>query len=86
MLKSTRISIILGLTTLLFFTNCGEYEVLEHRKLCEKRADSLYRAHKDSLYSKAEEICYEKYDELYKNVLDSLKRDKKKEIEKLLAQ
>lgn len=65
-------------------SGCGEYEVLEHQRMCQRKADSLFSVHKDSLYKKAEQDCLENYDKHYKTILDSLKKDKKRDIEKLL--
>ena len=67
-------------------TSCGEYELLEFQKDCQRVADSLYRAHRDSLNILADSLCTLKHDSVYVETLDSLKKIKREEIQKLLGQ
>lgn len=82
-LKKTYL-VLLGLCLTVIFSSCGEYEALEQQKVCKKKADSLYRAHRDSLSIRFDSICASNKESYYKNALDSLTKTRIKDINNLI--
>lgn len=66
------------------FFSCGEYEVLEIRKDCQRVADSLYKEHRDSLVKHFDKICDEQKEVYYRQALDSLTRSRIDNIKNLI--
>lgn len=64
--------------------SCGEYEVLEVTKNCNRIADSLFLSHKDSLIKEFDKVCVENSEEYYKIALDSLTKSRISDIKNLI--
>jgi len=78
------IGLVIGFIVITFFsTSCGEYDLLEHNKLCKRSADSLFQVNSDSLNKSFDTLCIETSDAYYKHVLDSLKQTRIDDIRKL---
>lgn len=70
--------LVLGLAS------CGEYEVLEVQKECQRRADSLFMADKKKLIDKFQKICDNNSDKYYQSALDSLRDTRITDIKNLI--
>jgi hypothetical protein len=70
--------LVLGLAS------CGEYEVLEVQKECQRKADSLFMANKKDLIGKFEKICDNNSDKYYQTALDSLRDTRITDIKNLI--
>ncbi len=66
-------------------TSCGEYELLEHQKICKRRADSTYRAHLKDFAKEADSLCIRNKELYYQNALDSMIPLRIEEMKKLIA-
>lgn len=76
--------LIVCLILCLSSTGCSEYEALEQQKTCKKRADSLYRAHRDSLVINYDSICSAHQNTYYKAAIDSLTKTRIDDIINLI--
>jgi len=68
----------------IFYSSCGEYEVLEIERQSKRHADSLFRAHKDSLIRMSDTLCEDNYDTYYKSSKDSIFKIQMEKINELL--
>lgn len=75
---------MLALLCLVFYS-CGEYELLEHRKECQRLADSTYKAEIKNLTHINDSICKLNYEQYYQASLDSLIPARKTEIKNLIG-
>lgn len=64
---------------------CGEYELLEYKKECKRKADSTFRVDVKKLSKKRDSICKVNYDDYYQAALDSLIPARIEEMKKLIA-
>ncbi len=65
-------------------SSCGEYELLEHQKICKRRADSTYRAHLADLTKEIDSLCKDNNELYYQDALDSLIPIRIEEMKKLI--
>lgn len=75
--------LLLFLLTLAFIS-CGEYEVLEVQKQCQRKADSLFIANKDSLITIFNKHCDNNSKKYYESALDSLRETRITDIKNLI--
>ena len=65
--------------------SCGEYELLEHQRVCKRRADSTFRADIKLHTSVTDSICNINKDRYYQEALDSLIPTRIAEMKKLIS-
>ena len=65
--------------------SCGEYELLEHQRVCKQRADSTYRADLKQLSSVNDSLCEANSEHYYQAALDSLIPKRIAEMKKLVS-
>lgn len=64
---------------------CGEYELLEYKKECKRKADSTFRVDVKKISKQQDSICKVRYDDYYQAALDSLIPARIEEMKKLIA-
>jgi len=83
--KSIRTLLLTTVTALCIMTSCGEYELLEHQKICQRKADSTYNANINHLRKEQDSLCEVRYEEMYNTALDSLVPARLEEVKKLIS-
>ena len=77
-----------GLTLVILISicgfSCGEYELLEHQKICKRKADSTYRANLSDLGKELDSLCKSNTEHYYQNALDSMIPIRIEEVKKLI--
>ena len=75
---------VIFMLSLSIYSSCGEYEALEVDKDAHRKADSLFRAHKDSLTSLSDTTCETNHRKLFQIYFDSIKLVESDKIKQLI--